>query len=173
MIESEISMMKFENDEVCEEMILLKLSLSRSVEIFDFFGGLILKYFDLIIIQEFIFPYFCVFCSSLCRSQNNTVICNFETKSFCQKGTKVKTFNSVSFEILKDGIDCDLFSSNFYQGMESDVTIERMISFSSSKSLIELKLFPDLIIGKNEIGSIVKEQETEKEREESESSMKK
>jgi hypothetical protein len=32
MIENDISMMKFENDEVCEEIILLKLSLSRFVE---------------------------------------------------------------------------------------------------------------------------------------------
>jgi hypothetical protein len=171
LIENETSMIQFENDEGCEDLILLKLSLSRFVEIFDFFGGSVLKYFDIIVIKKFTFRYFCVFGSSLCPSLNNTVICNFETKSFCQKETKVKTFNSMSFEILKDVIDCDLFLSDFYEGMKGDISIERMISFYSSKSLIELKLFPDLIIGKREIGFIQKDQEKEKEREEAEFSM--
>jgi hypothetical protein len=45
-------------------------------------------------------------------------------------GTKVKTFNSMSFGILKNVIDYDLFSSNFYEGMKGDISIERMIAFS-------------------------------------------
>jgi hypothetical protein len=169
MIENEISMMNFENDEVCKEIILLKLSLSRFVEIFYFFGGSILKYLDIIVTKEFTFPYFCVFCSSLCPSLNNTVICDFEKKYFCLKGTNFKTFDSMSFEIFNDGIDCDLFSSNFYEGMKNDRSVEMMISLYSSESLIEMKLFPYSIIGKNEIGFIMKEKE--KKREEAEFSM--
>jgi hypothetical protein len=80
-------------------------------------------------------------------------------------GTKVKTFNSISFEILKGVIDYDLFSSNFYDRMKGDISIERMISFSSSNSLIELKLFPYSVIGKNAIDFIMKEQAKVKEKE--------
>jgi hypothetical protein len=83
-------------------------------------------------------------------------------------GTKVKIVNSISFEILKDVIDYDLISSNFYEGMKGDVSIERMISFSSSHNLVEMKLFPCWMIGKNEIDFIMKQEEKEKEREEAE-----
>jgi hypothetical protein len=153
MIENELSMMKFESDDVCEQIILLKLSLSR-------FGESILKYFHIIVIKEFTFPYFCVFCSSLCPSLKNTTICDFHTKCFHQTGTIFKTFNSLSFEILRDGIDCDLFSSNFNEQM--------VISFDSSESLIKTNVFSDSIIG---IGFIMKEKEKEKKREEAEFSM--
>jgi hypothetical protein len=95
-IENEISMMKFESDEVCEEIILLKLSLSRFVEICYFcfysFRGAVPKYFDIIVIKQFGFPYFWVFCLSLCPSLNNTVISDFETTSFCVTGRKSKLF---------------------------------------------------------------------------------
>jgi hypothetical protein len=120
MIENAISMRKFESDEVCEQIILLKLSSSGFGEFCYFcfycFGGSILKYFDIIVINKFTFPYFCVFCSSLCLWLNNTVIFNFETKSFCQKRTKVNPFNSMNLDLLKDVIDCDLFSSDFHEG---------------------------------------------------------
>jgi hypothetical protein len=99
------------------------------------------------------------------------VIFNFETKGFSMTGTNVKAFNSMSFEILKDVIDWDLFSSNFCEGMKGDISIERMISFSPSNNLIEMKLFPYWMIAKNEIGFIMKEQEKEIDREEAEFSM--
>jgi hypothetical protein len=163
MIENDISMMKFENDEICEEIILLKLSLSRFVRIFHFyfycFRGSILKYFDLIVIKGFTFPSFCVFCSSLCPSLNNTMIFNLEKKNFYQKGTKIESFNSMNLDLLKDGIDWALFSSNFHERMRGDISIERMISFSSSKSFIAMKLFPYSIIGKNDFGFVMKERE--------------
>jgi hypothetical protein len=121
MIENDISMMRFENDEVCEEIILLKLSLSRFVEgfylCFYCFGGSIPKHFDLMVIKELTFPYFCVFFSHLCPSLNNIVIYNFETNSFCRMGTIFNTFESMSLEILKDGIDWAFFSSNFHEGI--------------------------------------------------------
>jgi hypothetical protein len=77
------------------------------------------------------------------------------------KGTKIKTFNSMSLDLLKDEIDWDLFSSDFHEGMKSDESAEMMVSFSSSESLIELSVFPWSIIGKNEIGFVQKEKERE------------
>jgi hypothetical protein len=67
-------------------------------------------------------------------------------------------------------MDCGLFSSNFHEGMKSDISLERKISFYSSESLIELKAFPESTIGKNEIGFLMKQRE--KEREEAEFSIK-
>jgi hypothetical protein len=96
------------------------------------------------------------------------VICDFEKKSFYQTGTKVESFDSMSFDLLNAGMDCDLFSSNFHEEMRSDISLERMISFYSSGSLIEMKLFPYSIIGKNEIDFITKGQEQEKEKEQEE-----
>jgi hypothetical protein len=166
MIENEISMMKFENGEVCEEIIFLKLGLSPFVEICYFycFGGSILQYFDIIVIKEFTFPCFCGFCSSFCPSLNNTVISHFQKTSFCHKGTKVSIFNSMSLNLLKDGIDWDLFSSDFHEGVKGDQSVEMMISFSSSESLIEMKAFPYSIIGKNEFGFLRKEKRKKEKR---------
>jgi hypothetical protein len=78
-IQNEISMMKLESDGACEQIILLKLTLSRFAEICYFFcfGEAILKYFDVIVIKKLTFLYFCVFCSNLYSSLNNTVISNF------------------------------------------------------------------------------------------------
>jgi hypothetical protein len=114
-IGQEKSLRKTEFEEVSENIVCFHLGFCRILEKFDFFESSVLEYLDVILSNE---------CFVL--SFNLIAISSIAFNCFVMKEMAKKYFDSVSFGIMKDIIECNMFCCNFQERQQCKFPLVQM-----------------------------------------------